>query len=48
MVLRADTGFHLADVFAACTGARVGFSIGAPMIGQMRALIADPWWRLLF
>lgn len=41
MVLRADTGFYLADVLAACRRARVRFSLGARMIGRMRALIAD-------
>ncbi len=40
VVLRADTGFYLADVLAACRTAKVGFSIGARMIGRMRALIA--------
>ncbi len=41
VVLRADTGFYLADVLAACRKAKVRFSIGARMIGRMRALIAD-------
>ena len=36
MVLRADTGFYLADVLAACRKAEVGFSLGARMIGRMR------------
>lgn len=40
VVLRADTGFYLADVLAACRTAKVGFSLGARMIGRMRALIA--------
>ncbi len=40
VVLRADTGFYLADVLTACRKAGVGFSIGARMIGRMRALIA--------
>jgi hypothetical protein len=39
VVLRADTGFYLADVLAACRDAGVGFSLGARMIGRMRALI---------
>jgi hypothetical protein len=41
MVLRADTGFYLADVLAACTRAGVGFSLGARMKGRMRGQIAD-------
>ena len=41
VVLRADTGFYLADVLAACRKAGVGFSIGARMIGRMRALIGS-------
>lgn len=41
VVLRADTGFYLAEVLAACRKAGVGFSLGARMIGRMRALIAD-------
>ena len=41
VVLRADTGFYLADVLAACRKAGVGFSLGARMIGRMRALIAE-------
>ena len=40
VVLRADTGFYLRDVLAACRKAGVGFSVGARMIGRMRALIA--------
>ena len=40
VVLRADTGFYLHGVLAACRKAGVGFSIGARMIGRMRALIA--------
>ena len=39
VVLRADTGFYLADVLAACRKASVGFSLGARMIGRMRSLI---------
>lgn len=39
-VLRADTGFYLAEVLAACKKAQVGFSIGARMIGRMRQVIA--------
>ena len=41
VVLRADTGFYLADVLDACRRAGVGFSLGARMIGRMRALIAE-------
>jgi hypothetical protein len=41
VVLRADSGFYLAEVLAACRAAGVGFSIGARMIGRMRQLIAD-------
>jgi hypothetical protein len=41
MVLRADTGFYLADVLAACTRAGVRFSLGARMKGRMRGQIAD-------
>jgi hypothetical protein len=40
VVLRADTGFYLGEVVAACRRAKVGFSIGARMIGRMRGLIA--------
>jgi hypothetical protein len=40
VVLRADTGFYLADVLAACTRAGVGFSIGARIQTRMRTLIA--------
>jgi hypothetical protein len=40
VVLRADTGFYLSDVLAACTKAQVGFSIGARIHARMRALIA--------
>jgi Transposase DDE domain group 1 len=39
VVLRADTGFYLADVVAACRRAGVRFSLGARMIGRMRSLI---------
>lgn len=41
VVLRADSGFYLADVVAACRRAGVGFSLGARMIGRMRALITN-------
>lgn len=41
LVLRADSGFYLAEVLAACHAAGAGFSVGARMIGRMRALIAD-------
>jgi hypothetical protein len=41
VVLRADSGFYLAEVLAACRVAGAGFSIGARMIGRMRTLIAD-------
>jgi hypothetical protein len=41
VVLRADSGFYLAEVLAACRTAGVGFSLGARMIGRMRALIAE-------
>jgi hypothetical protein len=40
LVLRADTGFYLGEVLAACRKAGAGFSIGARMIGRMRGLIA--------
>lgn len=40
VVLRADTGFYLGDVLAACRKAGAGFSLGARMIGRMRRLIA--------
>jgi hypothetical protein len=40
VVLRADTGFYLAEVLGACRKAGAGFSLGARMIGRMRALIA--------
>jgi hypothetical protein len=40
VVLRADSGFYLSDVVAACRKVGVGFSIGARMIGRMRMLIA--------
>jgi hypothetical protein len=39
VVLRADTGFYLADVLTACSRAGVGFSLGARMIGRMRGVI---------
>ncbi len=41
VVLRANSGFYLAEVLSACRSAGVGFSLGARMIGRMRALIAD-------
>ena len=41
VVLRADSGFYLADILAACRRHQVGFSLGARMIGRMRAVIAD-------
>lgn len=41
VVLRADTGFYLAEVLAACRKAGAGFSIGARMIGRMRSVIAS-------
>ena len=40
VLLRADTGFYLHGVLTACRKAGVGFSIGARMIGPMRAQIA--------
>ncbi|TDN71833.1 MULTISPECIES: IS1380 family transposase [Pseudonocardia] len=40
VVVRADTGFYLADVLTACRRHRAGFSVGARMIGRMRATIA--------
>ena len=39
IVLRADSGFYLADVVAACRKNDVRFSIGARKIGNMRAMI---------
>ena len=41
VVLRADSGFYLADVLSACRKAGAGFSLGARMIGRMRSLIAS-------
>lgn len=41
VVLRADTGFYLADVLGACTKAGVGFSLGARIQTRMRQLIAE-------
>lgn len=41
VVLRADSGFYLSAVVAACRQAGAGFSIGARMIGRMRRLIAE-------
>lgn len=47
IVLRADSGFYLGEVLAACHRRGVGFSIGARMIGRMRTVIAalgeDQW-----
>lgn len=39
VVLRADSGFYLAEVLAACRRRGVGFSIGARLLGRMRAAI---------
>lgn len=39
VVLRADSGFYLHDVVAACRAADVRFSVTARMIGRMRAMI---------
>jgi Transposase DDE domain group 1 len=41
VVLRADTGFYLADVLTACRKAGAGFSLGARLLGRMRQVIAD-------
>jgi hypothetical protein len=40
VVLRADSGFYLADILTVCARHQVGFSLGARMIGRMRAVIA--------
>jgi hypothetical protein len=40
MVLRADSGFYLAEGLEACQRRGAGFSLGARMIGRMRATIA--------
>ena len=40
VVVRADTGFYLADILTACRRHRARFSLGARMIGRMRATIA--------
>lgn len=40
VVLRADTGFYLGGILAVCHRHQVGYSIGARMIGRMRAVIA--------
>lgn len=40
LVLRADSGFYLAEVVEACRRRGAGFSLGARMIGRMRATIA--------
>lgn len=48
IVLRADSGFYLHDVVAACRRADVRFSIAARMIGNLRATIAalpEDQWR---
>ncbi|GAB3839637.1 hypothetical protein GCM10029963_72290 [Micromonospora andamanensis] len=39
LVLRMDSGFYLHDVVAACRAARVRFSIGARMIGNLKHVI---------
>lgn len=39
IVLRADSGFYLHDVVAACQRAQVRFSIAARMIGRLRSVI---------
>lgn len=39
IVLRADSGFYLHDVVAACRATDVRFSITARMIGQLRTVI---------
>lgn len=39
IVLRADSGFYLHDVIAACRAADVRFSVTARMIGRMRSVI---------
>ena len=39
IVLRADSGFYLHDVVAACRAAEVRFSITARMIGKLRSVI---------
>lgn len=39
LVLRADSGFYLHDVIAACRAADVRFSVTARMIGRMRGVI---------
>lgn len=50
MVLRADSGFYLAEVLHACRRRGVGFSVGARMIGRMRTAITaipeDRWTSL--
>lgn len=47
VVLRADSGFYLAEILAVCRRHQVGFSLGARMIGSMRTVIAaideDQW-----
>jgi hypothetical protein len=39
IVLRADSGFYLHDVIAACRAADVRFSVTARMIGRLRSVI---------
>lgn len=47
VVLRADSGFYLADIVTVCRRHQAGFSIGARMLGSMRKVIAaideDQW-----
>lgn len=47
VVLRADSGFYLHDVIAACRARDVRFSITARMLGRLRSVIAsipeDQW-----
>lgn len=47
IVLRADSGFYLHDVVAACRRAEVRFSVTARMIGRLRSVIEaideDQW-----
>lgn len=48
IVLRADSGFYLHDVVTACRQNQVRFSIGARMIGRLRAVIEaipEEQWR---
>lgn len=39
VVVRADTGFYLADILTTCRRHQAGFSLGARMIGRMRRII---------